>query len=114
MAAVWEAGMDGAVIPHITPSECRGMFAAQAACATRCAADIDTQAWLTGSYAGVAVNAPKKFPRKPRSVERIARKNALQKPAMTDDEMLTFMREFAQKGASDGQRNGAGNTGNSV
>lgn len=88
--------MDGAVVPHLTPSEARGMFVREAALRRRMAADMDTLAWLTGNYCAIGVNNPKKYPSKPRNAPRIMQGE--EAPAiMTDDEMLHKMLDIARR-----------------
>ena len=93
--SAWEAGLDGAAIPDLTPSEAHGYFTASGARTRHQAADADRLAWLCGSYTGTAVNAPKRYPKKPRNAEKILGAN---KPRiMTDDEMKSFAFAFAKR-----------------
>lgn len=87
--------MDGSLIPEMTPSQAHGYFTAYGENAKRQAADIDRMAWLCGSYTGTAVNAPKRFPRKPRNAEKILGKK--EHKIMTDDEMKSFAFAFAER-----------------
>ena len=93
--SAWEAGLDGGKIPEMTPSQAHGYFAAYGARMRQQAANLDRLAWLCGSYTGTAVNAPKRFPRKPRNAEKIMGKD---KPkVMTDDEMKAAAFAFAER-----------------
>ena len=95
MQNAWEVGLDGSRIPSMTPSEVAGYYEAHKAKHKIEAANLDRLAWLVGSYCAVGVNAPKKYPRKPRNVERILKKET--DKAMTDDEMKSFMFNFAAR-----------------
>lgn len=93
--SAWEAGLDGEKIPGMTPAQAHGYFVAYGARMRQQAANLDRLAWLCGSYTGTAVNAPKKFPRKPRNAEKIM---GGEKPkTMTDDEMKAFAFRFAER-----------------
>ena len=87
--------MDGERIPEMTPAEAHGYFTAYGANIRRQAADLDRLAWLCGSYTGMAVNAPKRFPRKPRNAEKIM--GGGKPKIMTDDEMKAFAFQFAER-----------------
>lgn len=87
--------MDGQRIAGMTPAEVHGYFTAYGVRLKHSAADLDRGAWLIGSYTGTAVNAPKKYPRKPRNAEKIMGKNA--QKSMTDEEMQSFAFDFAKR-----------------
>lgn len=93
--SAWEAGLDGSIVPDMTPSEVYGYFMASGMNARRRAADMDRQAWLTGSYTGISVNAPKRYPRRPRNADKILGKQ--QPRIMTDEEMKSFAFAFAER-----------------
>ena len=93
--SAWEAGLDGGKIPAMTPAQAHGYFMAYSARMRQQAANLDRLAWLCGSYTGTAVNAPKRFPRKPRNAEKIMG-GGMPKP-MTDDEMKSFAFAFAER-----------------
>ncbi len=95
MQNAWEVGLDGSKIPDMTPSEVAGYYEAHKARHKIEAANLDRLAWLVGSYCAVGVNAPKKYPRKPRNAERILSKHDAK--TMTDEEMKSFAFEFAAR-----------------
>ena len=87
MISAWEAGLDGAAIPGMTPAEANGMFKAFSVQNTRKAAEMDRMAWLCGAYNRSAYHA-KHYPNKPKNADKI------DKPAsriMTDEEMKNVM-----------------------
>lgn len=87
--------MDGSLIPDMTPAQAHGYFTSYSARMRQQAANIDRLAWLCGSYTGTAVNAPRRFPRKPRNAGKIMGGD---KPKiMTDDEMKAFAFQFAER-----------------
>lgn len=96
MALAWDNGMDGSLIPGMTPSEARGMFKVQNVRTTAHACDLDRLAWLIGNYCGTAFNNPKRYPKKPRVADKIMQQ---QKGArvMTDDEMRESAKNFARR-----------------
>lgn len=87
MISAWEAGLDGAAIPGMTPAEVNGMFKALSVRKKQEAAQMDRMAWLFGSYNRAAYHA-KRYPNKPKNADKI------DKPAsriMTDEEMKNVM-----------------------
>ena len=104
MISAWENGLDGSLIPDMTPAEAHGYFVSKAARQRQTMANFDTLAWLIGSYTGIGVNAPKRYPQKPRNTERIQHYQERRRE-MTDDEMDAWARAFAE-------RNGVVNDGN--
>lgn len=61
----------------MTPVEIEWELTAFAARERRAMERLDDQAWLTGRYAAIGVNAPRRFPRRPDGVPRA--------PAQMDD-----------------------------
>lgn len=94
--AAWKNGLDGSALPGMTPTEVAGLFEACKAQRRLDAACTDRSAWLIGSYCGVGVNAPKKYPRKPRNADKILRQGEPVK-VMTDDEMKAVALDFAAR-----------------
>lgn len=69
-----EAGYPGAGrLLSLTPVEIEWELTAFAARQQAEMERLDDLAWLTGRYAAIGVNAPKKYPRRPDGVKRRAR-----------------------------------------
>ncbi len=96
MTNAWDNGMDASRIPHMTPSEVRGMFKMQAMQGRIRAAEQDQLAWLVGSYCATAFNAPRRYPRQPRNAKRILQ-NEDKPKEMTDDEMRETAKGWARR-----------------
>lgn len=89
------AGLDIAGrVGDMTPRELRLLFLAQSARRDSRLRDMDTLAWLCGQYVAVAVNSPRKYPRKPSCVKENAR-------AKGDAEMREAMAEMAERTRSE-------------
>jgi len=74
MARAAEAGFSGAWrLGELTPAEIEWEFSAFAARQRLELERLDDLAWLTGRYAAIGVNAPRKYPRRPDGVKRRAK-----------------------------------------
>ena len=67
---------------------------------------MDRLAWLIGSYAGVAINAPKRFPRQPKNAKKIMNNGT----EMTDAEMKAAAFAMAKRWNNAYQSGNAANT----
>lgn len=107
----WENGIDARRFPEMTPAEVFGEIARNKFLVKQKNANMDNLAFLTGSYTGCAVNAPKKYPKEPKNAKKIL-EGRQKKKEMTDDEMKNAMLAFAQQNNARLKNNGLlGDTG---
>lgn len=102
MVSAWECGADGSMIPHMTPSEVKGLFEARSANMRREQADMDILSWLIGSYTAHGVNAPKSYPDLPRNAGKILGTETQDSGEMSAEEMKNVLIGIAQRSGHNG------------